>query len=74
MQGTWRGKGDQTELVQAAEPGCVPGTLLSGWVGWIHLVGSGKVYLGVLSLPRRRIHTEDPFLCCREYGGERGEF
>lgn len=37
LQGILRGKFDQTELVQAVEPGCVPGDLVPGWVGWILL-------------------------------------
>lgn len=37
MQGILRGKFDQAELVQAAEPGCVLRDSVPGWVGWILL-------------------------------------
>lgn len=74
MQGILRGRGNQTELAFAAEAGCVPGGLLPGWAGWIYAMGLGRVYLGVVRLPRKRIHTGSPSSVALEYGEQSREF
>lgn len=74
MQGILRGRDNQAELAHAAEAGCVPGGLLPGWEGWIHAMGLGRVYLGVIRLPRKRIHPGSPSSVALEYGEESREF
>ena len=56
-----------TELVQAAEPSCVPGGLLPRRVGWIHPMGLGRVCPEVTQ-------EEGPSSVALEYGEECGEF